>query len=138
MWRRRVRAARAGGRTTLRVRMLRAGRPEPRQGQGRQGGLNLVAVRLEPWREDQALAQVLRIFVAVEARAVGGQLEQGAARLPEIYRLEPEPVDGRRGLQAHHPDGFAHLELFGCVAHPPGHVVDPASAPLAAPFTLQL
>ena len=62
--------------------------------------LELVAEVLEVGRQHKRLAEVLRVLVDVEARAEGRDLEEHAARLPEVDGAEPEAVDDRRGPQA--------------------------------------
>src|SRR5689334_11247241 len=52
---------------------------------------------LEGGREDQPLAEMLRILVELEAGTERCDLEQHADRLAEVDRAEPETVDhGRR------------------------------------------
>src|SRR5882762_7480062 len=58
--------------------------------QRRQRLLDRRALRVEPRRQHERLAQVRRVLVDGEARSVGGELEQHATRLPEVDRLEPE------------------------------------------------
>ena len=55
-----------------------------------------LALVLEERRQDQLLAQVLGVLVDAEAGAEGRDLEQHAARLAEVDRPKPEPVDHRR------------------------------------------
>src|SRR3954470_20440435 len=55
---------------------------------------------LQPGRHDERLAKMRRIFVGRKAWSVGGQLEEHAAGFAEVHRLEPEPVDHRRGADA--------------------------------------
>ena len=64
-----------------------------RAAQHRQRRFDLRAVRLEPGREHERLAQMVERLVGGEARPFGRELEQHAARLEEVDRLEPEPVD---------------------------------------------
>jgi hypothetical protein len=62
---------------------------------------------LEVRRQRQALAEVLRVLVHREAGAERCDLEQDAARLAEVDRLEVEAVDDRRRAQARALDGGA-------------------------------
>ena len=78
-------------------------------------------------REREALAQVLERLVGSEAGADGGDLEEDAAGLAEVDRLEVEAVDDRGRMRACLGDPFAPrlviLRLRG-----PGDVVDGACA----------
>ena len=86
----------------------------------------------EPGRQHERLAEVIGGFVHGEAGTVGGQLEQHAARLLEVHRLEPEAIDHRRRPRA----GGGHLrpqrELMLLVVDAPREVVHRADAPRAA------
>src|SRR5262245_16850088 len=73
------------------------------------------------------------VLVNRETRAVGRKLEQHAARLPEIHRLEPEPIDDGRGLRACTLDLAAHSLLMRFVIHAPREMVDAAHSPGARP-----
>ena len=61
------------------------------------------------------------------------QLEQDSARLGEVDRLEPEPVDDRGGPAGGSLDSLAQIELMGLIVHAPGEMVDRAHAPHSAP-----
>src|SRR3954468_20568836 len=78
------------------------------------------------------------VFVHGEARALGGDLEEHAARLFEVDGTEPEPVDHLGGMRAGLLDLAAHRELFLLVGHAEGHVVDSAGAPLPEALPRQL
>ena len=70
---------------------------------------------------------------------VGRELEQHAARLLEIDRLEPEAVDHRRRLRAAGASTCARtVELVRVVVDAPGEMVDAADAPAAAPLRRRL
>ena len=58
-----------------------------------QAGFDLGAVGLEEGRQRESLAEVRRVLVGGEAGAVGGDLEEDAARLAEVERLEVVAVD---------------------------------------------
>ena len=70
------------------------------QGRGSGSGVRIGSTCatqvLERGREDERLAQVLRVLVHGEARAERRDLEEDAARLAEVDRAEPEAVDDRR------------------------------------------
>ena len=76
-----------------------------------------VAEVLERGRQDQRLAEVRRVLVDREAGPERGDLEEHAARLAEVDRAEPEPVDHRLGCmpaQRHHPlPGLLLVDLRG-------------------------
>src|SRR4051794_10117904 len=63
----------------------------------------------------QRLTKVRRILVAVEARLVGGDLEQHATRRPEIDREEVVAIDHRSELVSSIEQRVAHFELGGTV-----------------------
>ena len=92
------------------------------------------ALRLEPRRQDERLAQMGRIFVRREARTVGGDLEQHAAGLLEVHRLEPEAIDDAGRLAARGLDLCPHRQLMRVIVHAPGKMVHRAHAPAAAPL----
>src|SRR5262245_43517467 len=73
----------------------------PELSQRRKRGLDLGAARLVPGRQLERGAERLLGLVDGEARAVGRDLEQDAARLAEIDRVEIVAVDlgGRRQAQ---------------------------------------
>ena len=66
---------------------------------------------------------MLGVFVGREARASGCELEQDAARLPEVDRPEPEAVDHRRRLGAGLEDALPDVEFVLLVVGAPGDVV---------------
>ena len=72
-------------------------------------------------------------FVDREPGTVGCQLEEHAARLLEVHRLEPEAIDHRRGMMARRFDTRSHLVLMLLIVYAPREVVDAADAPRAAP-----
>src|SRR5215207_5862222 len=94
-------------------------------------GLDLLAEVLVGGRQGQLLAERLERLVDVEARAQGRDLEEDAARLPEVDRAEVEAIDHRCGPSplADHPvaPGRVLIDLRG-----PGDVVDAARALQAA------
>ena len=79
-------------------------------------------------RQLQRLAEMRGVLVAVEARLVGGDLEQHAARRAEIDRPEIVAVDHRRHLVAGVHQRLAHFELLGAVLDREGDVVHRARA----------
>src|SRR5262245_39199669 len=95
----------------------------------RQMILDLRAVGLEPRRQDQRFAEMSRVLVGREPGSVGRELEQHAARLLEVHRLEPEPIDDLGRVAAGGDDLFANLMLMLVVVNPPGEMVDAADAP---------
>src|SRR5690606_37939748 len=66
--------------------------------------------------------------------AFGGELEEDAAGLAEVDRLEPEPVDRLRRLEPDASEQSLHRALLGVVADGPRGVVDAAGAAAAAPL----
>src|SRR3954464_11672625 len=78
------------------------------------------------------------IFVDREAGAARGDLEQHAAGLLEVHRLEPEPIDHVGGVSARALDLRAHGELLVEIVDRPGEMMDRADAPGAAPFAGRL
>src|SRR5512140_3264631 len=58
--------------------------------QRRQNRCDLRSRGLVPRGQHQRLAEMCRILVNREARPLGGDLEEHAARLAEVDRLEPE------------------------------------------------
>src|SRR5215207_2544332 len=94
-------------------------------------GLDLLAEVLVGGRQGQLLAERLERLVDVEARAQGRDLEEDAARLPEVDRAEVEAIDHRCGPSplGNHPvtPGLVLVDLRG-----PGDVVDAPRALKAA------
>ena len=74
------------------------------------------------------------ILVDGKSRTVSRQLEEHAARLLEIHRLEPEAVDNGRRLRSRRSYLVADVVLVGVVIDPPGKMMDGAGAPAAAPL----
>src|SRR3954462_13994019 len=81
---------------------------------------------------------MIEILVHRETRRIGGDLEEHSTGLLEVDRVEPEPVDHRRGLRARRQDPLPYLELLFVIGDAEGHVVDGAGAPLPAPLPRQL
>src|SRR4051812_18622966 len=79
------------------------------------------------------IAECGEILVGGEAGAVGGELEQHAARLEEVDGLEPETIDhfGRTTVGLLHP--LAHGKLRFVVCYAPCDVMHCSRAPPAAP-----
>src|SRR5690348_10347679 len=77
-----------------------AGRRRGRDDDRRQDLIQPVATDLEPRRKAQRRAELLRRLVHSETGAVGGDLEQHAARLAEVDRLEVPAVNDRRDVAA--------------------------------------
>src|SRR5262245_33700306 len=100
-----------------------------RRRERRQLTLNLGAMRFEPRRQDQQLAEMRGILVRGEARTVGRDLEQDAARLLEVHRLEPEAIDHLGRVAAGRDDLLPHDVLMLRVVDAPGEVMDAADAP---------
>src|SRR5262245_29404875 len=111
--------------------MTRSGAGRARIRQRREQRLDLLAQVLEVRRQRQALAQSLERLVGREPGADGRDLEQDAARLAEVDRLEVEAVDDgrRRAACVDHPlsPGLVLLGWGG-----PRDVVDRAGARDAA------
>ena len=106
-------------------------------GQRRQPGLDLAPPRLELGRQDHDRPQLLERDVDREARAVVGDLEQHAARLAEVDRVEVVAVDDAAvgdagGLQQRVP-----LRVLGD-GRAPSDVVDSAGALAAAIFPTRM
>src|SRR3989442_9929274 len=93
--------------------------------------LNLRAVRLEPRRQDERFAEMRRILVGGEARTFGRNLEQHAAWLLEVHRLEPEAIDLLGGVTAGGDHLFADRMLMLVIVHAPGEMMHAADAPRA-------
>src|SRR5213079_2854986 len=110
---RRARSPRGGGLARVRQR--------------RQDRLDLVAQVLERRRQRQALAEVLERLVGREARAERRDLEEDAARLAEVDRLEVEAVDDRRHVRAGLGHALAPRLVFVGLGGP-GHVMNGARA----------
>ena len=72
------------------------------------------------------------LLVDAEAWPVGRELEQHAARLEEVHRLEPEAVDDLRRPPVRALDALAHRELHRFVRHAPRDVMHRAHTPRAA------
>ena len=112
-----------------------------RQAAGLSGGstgFDAAPRGLEPWRQHERLAQVLAILVDRETGAVRRQLEEHAARLLEVDRLEPESIDDGRRLRPAGLDLRAHRELMQVVVHAPREMMNAADAPRAAAFVGRL
>ena len=99
--------------------------------QRRQRVFDSLAARLQPRRQDKLLPEFVRILIAIEARPVGGQLEERTARLLEVYRPKPEAVDLLGRLEPNLLYLLAQGHLFLIVVHAPGDVVDGARPPPA-------
>src|SRR3954454_13407092 len=90
---------------------------------------------LERGRQRESLAEVLRGLVNGEAGAERGDLEQDAARLAEVDRLEVEALDDRRRARARLLDRRApRLVVF--LRRRPRDVVDSPRSLQAAAFVL--
>src|SRR5437764_178144 len=75
------------------------------------------------------------ILIDREAGTIRRELEQHAARLLEVDRLEPEAIDYGRRMMPRRFDPRSHLVLMLLVVHAPREVMDAADAPrAAAPF----
>ena len=95
-----------------------------------QARLDLGAVRLEEGRQRQPLAEVLGVLVRREAGTVGGDLEEDAARLPEVERLEVVAVDDVGDADAGRPHPVAPGPVLGVIGGAERDVMDPAAAEL--------
>ena len=78
------------------------------------------------------------IFIGGEARSFGRELEQHAARLEKVDRLEPESIDDFRRPTVRFGDALAHFELDAFVGDAPRDVMHRAYAPCAARRVRQL
>src|SRR5512147_2564780 len=83
-----------------------------------QDRLDLGPIRLVLWRQLECLAQRLLGLVDEEARAIGGDLEEHTAGLPEVDRLEVLPVDHGSDTQRMPQDTAPELELMGGIGGP--------------------
>src|SRR5438034_4772724 len=88
---------------------------------------------LEVRRQRELLAEVLERLVGRESGAERRDLEQDAAGLAEVDRLEPEPVDDRRRMHAVGLDAAAPLGVL-LVRRCPGNMVDGACSRDGAAF----
>src|SRR5215471_20035556 len=75
-----------------------------------------------------------RVLVDREARALGRDLEEHAAGLLEVHRLEPEAIDHVGRAAARGLDLRADRQLVVEIPHRPREMVDRADAPRAAAF----
>src|SRR5688500_14875711 len=117
---------------TLAVRGVRLASSTSERTKRGQDALDLLPVRLQPRREHELLAERGKIFVHGEARPVGRDLEQHAAGLEEVHRLEPEPVDHLRRPAVRRRNALANRELRRIVRHAPRDVMHAAGAPRSA------
>ena len=105
------------------------GREERRRGRRhrevdrRQDRLDLGAMGLVLRRQLELFAESLDRLVDCEARRIGGELEQNAARLAKVYGMEVIAIDHRRRMEAGSFDGAAHRELRCIVRHPKSDVM---------------
>src|SRR5688500_13881678 len=88
-----------------------------------------MALRLQPWRKNQLLAERCYVFVGGEARSIGRELEQHSAWLEEIHRLEPEPIDDFSWTSPRAIDSVAHFQLRRVIGYTPRDVVNAARSP---------
>src|SRR5690242_17301229 len=72
------------------------------------------------------------ILVYRESWAIGCDLEQHAAWLEKVDRLEPEAIDHFGGAAAGSIDLLPHLQLGLVVGDAPGDVMNAASAPASS------
>src|SRR5205823_12564445 len=72
--------------------------------QRREHAVEAVAQVLELRRQAEVVAELLARLVGGESGAVRGELEQHAARNPEVDRAEVEAVDHRGRLEAGRDD----------------------------------
>src|SRR5579859_222113 len=98
---------------------------------GLEVALNLGAVRLQEWRERQALAEVLRVFVGSEAGALGRDLKEHATWLAEVDRAEVEAVNHRRHMETAFGQPLAPRDMLLLVGRAEGDMVDIAGADAA-------
>src|SRR5205814_3185195 len=71
-----------------------------RHDERRKCAVQLLAANLEPGRKAELRAQLLRLLVDREARTVGRDLEENAAGLAVVDRLEVPAVDHRCDVAA--------------------------------------
>src|SRR4051794_36778122 len=83
-----------------------------RVGQRREDRLDLRAARLELGRQDHLGAEIVERHVDREAGAVVGDLEEHAAGLAEVDRVEVVAVDDRRGVHAGLADPLVPLRVL--------------------------
>ena len=85
----------------------------PRVGQRRQERLDLRRAAARASAAGYLRAELLERHVDREARAVVGDLEEDAARLAEVDRVEVVAVDDRRGVHAGALDALEPLRVLG-------------------------
>src|SRR4051794_41783467 len=101
--------------------------------QGREDRLELLAMRLQPRRQDDLRAELLeRQPVDGEARPVVGDLEEDAAGLAEVDRVEVVAGDGGPGVDAAPAPPPVPPPGLGAPGAPPA-AGEGARAPPAAP-----
>ena len=117
-----------------------ATRAQPRSAliQRLQPRLDLVPLRLEPGRQNQSLSEVRRIFVAGEAGAIGGELEEDTTRFDEVDRLKPEAIDLRGRSMSVSSESLAKLHLSVAVGESPGDVMNGSPPRLGSAFLRSL
>src|SRR3990172_3342339 len=104
---------------------------QPHRGQYR---FDLLALRLQPGGQDQALPQRVLVLVNCEPGAVGGDLKKDAAGFPEIDGAKPEAVDHWRDGDAARRYGLLPALLFRGIWRTPGHVMDCANGDAPSPL----
>src|SRR6266487_4682343 len=82
---------------------------------GSQIFFDLLPVRLQEGWKGQTFTQMCWIFVGRETRAVGSNFEKHSSRLPEVDRVEVEPVDDGRHRADLPGDLLSPLQLFRIV-----------------------
>jgi hypothetical protein len=100
------------GRAALRHRPPRVGiAVTPRHPDRRQDALDVRPAPLVAGRQLEARAELVQGLVGGEARRVGRDLEQDAAGLAEVDRVEVLPVDHGRDVEAEGGDALAPFAL---------------------------
>src|SRR5579875_2779623 len=87
-------------------------------------GLDSSSIRLEEWRQGEALAQVSDVLVDSEAGAVGCDLEENPTRLAEIDRREIIAINDGGDPQASRADVLTPRLLLRTARRPKGNVVN--------------
>ena len=108
---------------------LRAG-VIPRESSGLESRLDRGTVGLQEGRQREPLAEVLGVLVGGEAGSVGGDLEEDAARLAEVERLEVVAVDDVGDADAGRPYPVSPGAVLGIVRSAESDVMDSAAAEL--------
>src|SRR5688572_14668024 len=89
----------------------------------REYALDLDAPRFELGRQHESFAQTLDRLIERESWLHGRQLEEHAAGLSKVHRMEIVAIDHRRRMQPRRDDLLADVQLRRVVGHRPGNVM---------------